>query len=210
MKNPVFLALAALVVVSASSLQVAAQPAPAAAAEPAAQVEVGSVKFGAQRFNGDSWLEGAVDLNIRPGGRAVSGQFVDRVRVTLTVSFEVPDEKGGNKNVFYRSSAEAITLEGGRSTFRFYIPPEVVRRDKLRNDVKFFVVEIEAAGQQQPLARGNASTSFTSAESIRNFLSRANSEGAVNDGVMLPQHLTPFAFETRLPAPSMVRREAQR
>src|SRR5690606_19689108 len=137
-----------------------------------------------------------------PGGRAVSGQFVDRVRVTLTVSFEVPDEKGAARNVFYRSSAEAVSLEGGRATFRFYIPPEVMRRDKLRTDVKYYAVEIEAAGKPQPLGRNSASGAFSSADSVRNFLSQANAQGAVNDGVMVPQYLSPFAYETRLPAPS--------
>ena len=210
MKIPAFLALALLAFVSASPLRLPAQPAPAAA-EAGAQVEVnGQVRFGTQRFNGDNWFEAAVELNVRPGGRAVSGQFVDRVRVTLTISFELPDEKGANRNVFYRSSAEAVTLEGGRSTFRFYLPPEVVRRDKLRTDVKFYAVEIEAAGQPQPLSRHSASSSFTSEASVRNFLSQASSQGSVNDGVMLPQHLTPFAYEARLSAPNMVRREAQR
>lgn len=208
MKIPAFLALAAFV--STPLLQLSAQPAPAAA-EAGAQVEVnGPVRFGSQRFNGDNWFEAAVELNIRPGGRAVSGQFVDRVRVTLTISFELPDEKGAARNVFYRSSAEAITLEGGRSTFRFYLPPEVVRRDKLRTDVKYYAVEIEAAGQAQPFTRHSASGSFSSEVSVRNFLSQAGSQGAPNDGVMIPQYLTPFAYEARLSAPNMVRREAQR
>jgi hypothetical protein len=211
MKIPALLAIAALCLVSAPSLQLMAQPAPAQApAEGTALLEVNAVRFSSQRFNGDNWLEAEVDVHVRPGGRAVSGQFVDRARVSLTISVEVPDERAGNRTVFYRSSAEAVTLEGGRASFRFYLPPEVVRRDRLRTDVRFFVVELEAGGQPQPLTRSSASTGFTSADSIRNFLSRANSEGAANDGVMLPQHLTPFATEARLRAPSMIRREAQR
>ncbi len=211
MKIPALLALAALSFVSASSLQLSAQPAPAQApAEGTAILEVNNVRFGTQRFNGDNWFEAEVDVHVRPGGRAISGQFVDRARVSLTIMIEAPGEGSATRTVFYRSSAEAATLEGGRASFRFYLPPEILRRDRLRTDVRFFVVELEAGGQAQPITRSSASGSFTSTESIRNFLSRANSEGAVNDGIFLPQHLTPFAFEPRLRGPSMIRREAHR
>lgn len=210
MKIPTAFALLALGLVSVSSIQVSAQPAPAAPAEGAAQVVVSGVKFGGARFGGDSWFEADVEVEVRPGGRAVSGQFVDRVRATLSLGLEASDEKGQKRMVFHRASAEAVTLEGGKSNFRFYLPPEVVRRDKLRPDVKYYAVELEAAGQPQAPVKASASSDFTSAESIKNFLSKVGAEAGPNEGVMVPQYLSPFAFDSQRRAPSFLRRESQR
>lgn len=210
MKLPVPLVLLSLAFVSVPSLRLSAQPAPAAPAEAAALVEVAAVKFGGARSAGDNWLEAEVEVNVRPGGRAVSGQFVDRVRLTLSLGVEAADDKGAKRMVFHRSSAEAITLEGGKAFFRFYLPPEVVKRDKLRPDVKYYAVEIEAGGQLQPPVKASASSDFVSAESIKNFLSKVTAESGTNDGVMVPQYLTPFAFDSQRRAPSFVRRESQR
>lgn len=204
---PFFFAFAAILTVVSP---ITAQPAPPAQGE-AAQVEVAAVKFGAARFNGENWFEAEVEVNVKPGGRAISGQFVDRVRATLNLALEALDDKGAKRLTFYRSSVEAISLEGGaKSVFRFYLPPEIVRRDKLRPDVKYYVVELEVGGQPQPPARGSASTDFTSPDSIRNFLSKASSESGQNEGVLTPQHLSPFALDSQRRAPSVFRREGQR
>jgi len=187
-----------------------AQPALPAQAV-AAQAEVAAVKFGAARFNGEIWFEAEVEVNVKPGGKAVSGQFVDRVRATLSLALEAVDDKGAKRMTFYRSSTEAISLEGGaKSVFRFYLPPEVVRRDKIRPDVKYYVVELEVGGQPQPPVRGSASSDFTSPDSTRNFLAKASSESGQNEGVLLPQHLSPFALDSQRRAPSVFRREGQR
>jgi hypothetical protein len=212
MKIPAAFALLFLTLVSAAPLPLTAQTPSAAAAEAGAQVAVSSpVKFSGARFGGDNWLEAEVEVEARPGGRAASGQFVDKVRVTLSLGMEAADDKGAKRLVFHRSSAEAITLEGGtKAFFRFYIPPEIVRRDKLRPDVKFYVVEIEAGGQPQPPAKASASNDFTSMESIRNFLAKVSAEAGQNEGVMIPQYLSPFALDSQRRAPSFVRREALR
>lgn len=187
-----------------------AQPAPPAA-ESVAQVDVAAVKFNAARGGGDSWLETEIDLNVKPGGRSVSGQFVDRVRVTLSLGVEATDEKGAKRLVFYRSSMETIALEGGaKSTVRFYLPPEVVRRDKLRADAKYYVVELEVNGQPQPPAKASVANDFTNIEMVKNFLTKVGAESGANEGVLIPQHLSPFAFDSQRRAPSVYRRESQR
>jgi hypothetical protein len=209
MKIPAPFVLLALAFATFSPVQVRAQ-APAAAAEAAAQVEVTGVKFNSARFGGDVWLESEIDLMAKPGGRAGPG-FVDRVRVTLSLGLEASDEKGAKRLVFYRANAEMIALEGGtKSTVRFFLPPEVVRRDRLRNDVKYYAVEIEAGGQPQTPTKPSVSSDFTSAEMVRNFLSKVTSESGQNEGILVPQHLSPFANDSQRRAPSVFRREAQR
>jgi len=191
------------------SIQLRAQP--NQPEKTAAQVEVTAVKFGTQRYGRDTWLEVDVELLAKPGGRANAGEFVNRVRATLTVAFEATDARGLKKNTFYRTSVEAIAIEGGaRSSLRFYLPPEVVKRDKLRTDADYYVVELEAAGEPQPAAKPSASQKFTSLDSVKNFLTKAQTDAVLNDGLLMPQYLTPFAGDPQKPTPTLLRREYQR
>lgn len=210
MKNILVASVLALFV-SINPIQLFAQaPAAVDPAVAAAQVEVSGIKFGAARFGSDSWMETEITLDVKPGGRAVANQFVNDVRVTLNLAFEAADAAGGPPKIFYRGSASFITVEGGRHAVRFYLPPEVVKRDRLRAPVKFYSVEVEAAGVQQTPGRANVASIFTSAASVQNFQSTAASESRPNEGVLMPQHLTPFAFESSLRTPTAVRREPQR
>ncbi len=181
-------------------------------AQPAAasQVEVASVKFGAARFGGDNWLEADVELDVKPGGKPVSGEFVNRVRVVLTLGCDAVDSKGAKRLDFYRSTAELISVEGGKTNVRFYLPPEVVKRDKLKTPVDFYVVEVDAAGEPQVPSKESAATKFSSPESRKIFLSRATSESGINEGILMPQYLTPFSFDAQRRSPTFLRRELQR
>lgn len=199
-------------VVCVSQLQLAAQVNPRAAqpaaAQAVSQVEVTSVRFSAAREDSGTWLESEVELMVKPGGRPVTTEFVDRVRITLSIAFENKDE--AKPFTFYRASAEAITLKGGKAMVRFYLPPEVVERDSLRTDVKFYVAEVEVAGVIQPSTKGSMAARFENAETASTFLSRASSEAGANEGILMPQYLTPFDSDSRRVSPTFLRREAQR
>ena len=186
-----------------------AAPAPAQAAGPVL-VDVSNIRFAAARVDGATWLEAEVELTTTPGGRAVTNAFVDRVRVTLNLMFEVVGEGGAKKNSFYRSSVEAISLKGGKSSVRFYLPPEVVERDSLRPDLKYYSVDLEIDGRPLPPTRGTVSKDFASADSVKGFMGMVNAESGRNDGLLMPQYLTPFASDPRRPSPTLLRREAQR
>lgn len=221
MKIPSVLVLFPVLVAAAAPIRLIAQPAPAPAvpAEGIAQVDVTDVKFaGVRSPSGETWLEATVEVNAKPGGRMAAGEFVDHVRVTLNLGIDVSGEGTAKRHSFYRASAEAVALEGGsKSVFRFYLPPEVVRRDKITvgDSGKFYFVELEVAGKQLPPGRGNASPTFKKnesikSESVQNFLGSVSSEGGQNLGVLIPQHLSPFASDSQRRAPSMVRREGER
>lgn len=206
MKIPAFVWFAlSICCVSSLSLRVSAQPAP----EAAAVAVVKSVKFAAARQNSDTWLEAAVEVDVRPGGKAAPGEFVDRVKVTLSFGIEATDSKGKKALTYYRASAEAITLEGGEAVYRFYLPPEVVKRDRLRPDVKYYLVEIEAAGALQKPEKA-AAGDFASASSLTGFQGKVSSEAGANDGILMPQYLTPFTFDNQRRTITFLRREPQR
>ena len=146
------------------------------------------------------WLETDVEVEIRPPpGR--SG-FLDRVKVALSLGLKAAD----GTYRFYRAEAEAVSVEAGVAHFRFYLPAEIIRRDGLHADAEFWLAEIGAGGEPQANTTRNASLSLREPERLRNFQAKVAAEAPANDGVLQPQHLTPFAAQYGGTTPTMVRR----
>jgi hypothetical protein len=183
-----------------------------AAALAAEEVEVSVVKFANLRApNGatGNWLEADVALNVHPAPGS-AGAMVARVRVAVLLGFELPALAGTDRRTeHYRAEAECVALEAGRADVRFYLPPEIVKRDQLHGDPKFWTIDVTAAGRPQLPGRAGASASLANAEARKNFQSRGSSAATANDGLLLPQYLTPFAGEYPRATPSFVRRESR-
>ncbi len=166
-----------------------------------ARVEVAAVRFTTLSPSGNSaltWQETEIEVNVRPSTGKGENRFANRVKVTLTIAEDNPT----GERSYYRTSAEAVALEVGRSNIRFYLPPEIVRRDKLHSEPKLYAVEISTSGQAM------APSKFSSnAPDATVFLSKAVEEAKRNNGILLPQYLTPFAYDSNKPAPVFVRLE---
>lgn len=178
-------------------------------------VEVRNVKFNTARAGSGSWYEAEVEVQPRPSVGADNRNFLNRVKVTLSLGvFSVKAPPGVKiPDTYYRASAEAVALEasGGKSVFRFYLPPEIVKRDQITGDQKFYLVELFVDGKALPLTKYHYPVStFSSPDIVESFRSKVASEAGVNDGVMLPQYLTPFANTGSPPAPSFIRIENTR
>jgi hypothetical protein len=175
----------------------------------AQEVEVTTVKFTNVRAPTGStgtWLEGEITLNAKPVS-GNSSQMVSRVRVSLLLGFELPAIAGGERRLeHYRAEAECVALEPGRAYVRFYLPPEIVKRDQLHADPKYWGIELAVAGKALPAARAAYSTSLATAEQRKNFQARAGPAAVANDGVLQPQYLTPFVDEHPRATPTFVRR----
>ena len=183
------------------------QAAPAPASGP--ELEVGAVKFNSLRAGTGNWLEADVVLNVRPPA-GTPGQMLSRVRVALLLGFELPAAPGGERKLeHYRAEAECVALENGRADVRFYLPPELVKRDQLHGDPKYWGVEVAVGGRAIPAGRPAYSLTLQGADARKNFQARAGLAAAANDGLLLPQYLTPFANEYPRATPSFVRREAR-
>ena len=192
--------IAVLILLGAVRLEAAAGP----------EVEITTVKFANVRApNGGSgtWLEGEIALNVHPMP-GTSAQMVSRVRVALTLAFELPALAGGERRLeHYHAEAECVALEPGRADVRFYLPPELVKRDQLHGDPKYWGVELSVGGRALAAGRGSSSANLASAEARKNFLSRALAAATASDGLLQPQYLTPFANTYPQATPSFVRRE---
>ncbi len=178
----------------------------------AQEVDISSVKFTNLRApNGSAgnWLEADIALLVKPPA-GTPGQMVSRVRVALLVGFELPGLAGGDRRLeHYRAEAECVALEAGRADVRFYLPAEVVKRDQLHGDPKYWGVEIAVAGKPLTAGKSAYSTALAGADQRKNFQTRGGQLAAANDGILLPQFLTPFALEYPRATPSFVRRETR-
>lgn len=183
-----------------------------AAAASAQEVEVTTVRFmnvRAPRGGNGTWLEADVQVNVRPPPGAPR-DMVSRVRVALLVGFELPGGAGAERRIeHYRADAECVALEAGRADVRFYLPPEIVKRDQLHGDPKYWGVEIAVGGRAQTPARSAYAPTLGAAEQRKNFQARGGAAAAANDGLLQPQFLTPFAEEYPRATPTFVRRETR-
>jgi hypothetical protein len=136
--------------------------------------------------------------------------MVSRVRVSLLVGFELPAPTGGERRIeHYRAEAECVALESGRTSVRFFLPPEVVKRDRIRGAPRFWSVEVAVAGRAMAPSTAAFSSTLSTAEARRNFISVAGADAARNEGILLPQYLTPFIYEYTRTTPSFVRPAAR-
>lgn len=178
----------------------------------AQEVEVLTARFNSVRApNGapGSWLEAEVALSARPAPNS-HGQMVSRVKILLIVGFELPGTAGSERRIeHYRAEAECVALEPGRANVRFYLPPELVKRDQLHGDPKYWGVELSVGGRVQSAVKSAYSPALASVDARKNFQAKGGAAAAANDGLLLPQYLTPFALEYPRATPTFVRREAR-
>ncbi len=168
--------------------------------EEARQVEVQRVQFGNAQPEGAgrNWREIEVDLDVRGSADrdVVNPRFIDNVQVEINLSFEV--SRGEVQvNRFYRSYMEIPTLERGRHSVHFFLPPEIVSRDRITGDPQAYLVKLSVDGVEQELS-SRAMSRILERDSVReSFLGRIESEAGSNDGILLPIHLTPFGQDRR-------------
>jgi hypothetical protein len=152
------------------------------------------------------WQEMDINLVIKPAPVSAGG-MVSRVKVSLCVAYELPALAGNPRQLqHYRAEAECVALEPGHANVRFYLPPEIVKRDQLRGDPKLWGVELAVGGRPIPASRLAYATPLATPEQRRRFQAEAGAASAANDGILQPQFLTPFANEYPRATPSFVRR----
>ena len=178
----------------------------------AQEVEVATVKFSNVRApNGGAgtWLESEVTLIVKPLA-GTPGQMVSRVRIGVLFGFELPAISGATRRLeHYRAEAECVALEPGRASIRFYLPPELVKRDQLHGDPRYWAVELFVAGRPVPAVKAAYAVALASPEQRKNFQTRGSAAAAANDGILLPQFMTPFVNDHPRATNAFVRHETR-
>jgi len=201
--------LSSLLLLSLCTGGVASAWAQSASADP---VTVKRVQF-SQTSGRDAWAEFSVTLTggLNPDPAAANPNFNDLVKVKVSLSYQ---HGGGGEPVFsfYRSEATLVSLERTKdATVTFYLPPEIVRRDRLPREPFAWLVELEVGGQPLPGRQNHVSRSLNNLDVISSFRSRVTAAGAKTDGLLVPVYLTPFygpdLAGRSSDLPSFVRRE---
>lgn len=158
-------------------------------------VSVEEVKFQHARAAGvdDPYLEVAIELATNRVPTTPPGDYYARVEVRLELATQA-DRKGTRVMEYYRSQVRIATIEAGEDcVVYFYLPPEVVDRDRLDSGEPMgWRVSLTVDGQALPNARGSFSENLADPQRARSFLAQIQQQAPHNDGVLQPIYLTPF------------------
>jgi len=132
-------------------------------------VFVSSVTFQQTKLGGqvNPWnrMQVEIQANTVPEAKPAAGaeasklsnkKWVDKVKVTVTQIYKTASAKPEEWN-YYRSSATVLTIEVNQPrSVLFYLPGDVVKRDTLKKEPDYYYVQLEVAGNEEPLfdARG--------------------------------------------------------
>ncbi len=158
-----------------------------------AAIRVQGIHFSYEQLsrNTSLWLEIAVELEALGGSHQ---RYLEQVGITLFLATEKPGHADGYR--YYRSEARLVALEVDKPVVvRFYLPPEVVRRDRLVRDPAAALVKIQVAGRDLPWTASHATGLLTDRQRVLSFLERVEKESGVHDGILQPIYLTPFYHE---------------
>lgn len=137
------------------------------------------------------WMQVAVELtcNENPLPDARNPDFVENITVKVYLAF-VRD--ASNREYDYYSSEVEIAIMERRDerNVYFYLPGPIVKRDDLPREPEFYYVEIGIGGElQKPQQEEGVSENIPNLEILQSFISKAESEGAVNEDLLMPIYL---------------------
>ncbi len=160
-----------------------------------ALVSVRSVEFNEAFLPGqrDPYQEIAIHLR---GERSTGGSeargFHRDVTVKLELAYAVQSVQS-DRIECYQAQAHLVGLAPrAEKTVYFFLPPEVVQRDRLNRPPAGWRVSLSVAGVALPNRPGSYSTNLSDPATAHAFLDRFQSEASGNEGILLPIYLTPF------------------
>lgn len=155
------------------------------------------------------WFEADLELEARPA-EGPSVRMTGRVRIVLELGFEVPATGESRRFEFYQAAVEAVGLEAGPAHVRFYLPYEITKRDGLRGvPPKYWHASAAWRVEETPVFVELFAASLKDGGVRNRFAQKLAELAAANRGLLVPQYLTPFAFEYPDNTPSFVRFETQ-
>lgn len=139
----------------------------------------------------EDWLKAEIEVQANRNPAAENPRFVSSIQIFLTLSFR----KDNGTFDFYRSSVELVALEQNDSALvSFYFPGVILKRDNFREPFAY-LVEILAEGIRQPFMRESASANIRdNPQAVVSLKARAEAAAAENDGILLPEYLSPARF----------------
>ncbi len=159
----------------------------------ASELEVLRVDFDLVKQEGapDPWYEIAIAVSVEQGEAkpGANPRFADDITVSIALATEVNRDRG-RVYEFYASRVEYPALEVGQHLIRFYLPPEIVKRDRVRGEP--FAYEIEILSPDG-LGYSLVSRNLQAPAALQRFHSQLAANKSAGSA-FVPQHKTPFAW----------------
>ena len=139
------------------------------------------------------WLECSLLLEVRRDSsdrERKNPDYIDGIVVTLMLGIELGRSSSSERQFeFYDAEANLVSLPEGRHIVRFYLPPEVVERDRIGQQVHSYLIRL-SRGER---VLGESVSRNLERASIRDrFLARIDSDATENQGILQAQPFTPF------------------
>ena len=178
------------------------------------QITVKKVDFTLLR---DKWTQVEVELkcgeNKSPAARDTG--FVENVKVKVYLAYELKGKapSGAPNFDYYTAEVEIIMMERGDDyNLYFYLPGMIYERDGFSKvDPGYHYVEISIDGEVlAPQEKAMSKLFFSNSASLANFVSKADSEGADNDHILMPVYHTPVEYRGKVSdLPIFLRRDVR-
>ena len=141
------------------------------------------------------WLECSLQLEVRrdPSDRERKNpDYIDDLVVSLMLGTRVDRRPNSERQFeFYVAEANLVSLPEGRHTVRFYLPPEVVERDRIGNQVHSYLIRLSRGDR---VLLESISRDLERPSVMKSYLSRIDSDAPENKGILQAQPYTPFVL----------------
>lgn len=156
----------------------------------------------------------------KEGKKAANKQWVDKIKVTVTQIYKGQNAKDATEFNYYRASATVLTMEVNQPrSVSFYLPGDIVKRDRLRKEPDYYFVQLEVGGSELPIydEKGKIIADQTLAvhKQIlpKNLFDTAKDSAdrgvGSNPGILRPQYLLIYPMEASVPpSPEFIREDA--
>jgi len=171
-------------------------------------IRVDRVEFNSLR---DDWIQMEIELSCEGNSaeEARDEDYVEKIKVKAYLGYT---RDASTRSFDYYTSEIEILIMKKRvdNNVYFYLPGLIVERDNLKTEPDFYYVEVSVNGDAQKPQKGAISSSIPNQNILDSFISKADSEGADNEHVLMPIYLvsgTHRGSVSQLPA--FLRREVR-
>ena len=171
-------------------------------------IRVDRVDFNSLR---DDWIQMEIELSCEGNSaeEARDEDYVEKIKVKAYLGYT---RDASTRSFDYYTSEIEILIMKKRvdNNVYFYLPSLIVERDNLKTEPDFYYVEVSVDGDAQKPQKEAISSSIPNQNILDSFISKADSEGADNEHVLMPIYLvsgTHRGSVSQLPA--FLRREVR-
>ena len=171
-------------------------------------IRVDRIDFNSLR---DDWIQMEIELSCEGNSaeEARDKDYVEKIKVKAYLGYT--RDASARSYDYYTSEIEILIMEkGDDNNVYFYLPGLIVERDQLKTDPDFYYVEVSVNGDAQKPQKAAMSSNIPNQDILDSFISKADSEGADNEHVLMPYYLVSGIDLGRVSQlPAFLRREVR-